>query len=220
MRELYVNTVSNNLFNVLNQLMQMEEFNQFRLVGGTALSLQLGHRISVDIDLFTDADYGSIDFVYIDNVLQKTFPFTEMLYAGNISFGKSYHIGNSKNEAVKVDMFYTDPFIRPIVEKDFVRMASIEEIAAMKMEVVGNKGRKKDFWDIHELLDYLSFNEMFALHAERYPYSHSKEELINKIVDFQFADDDFDPTCLKGKYWDLIKSDFIGEITPSKHQNQ
>jgi hypothetical protein len=208
MKKLYFNTVSNNLLEALNRLMQMEEFYPFRLVGGTALSLQLGHRISVDIDLFTDADYGSVDFTVIDNLLKKTFHFTEMLYLGNNGFGKSYYIGNSRNEAVKLDLFYTDPFIRPITTKGFVRMATIEEIAAMKMEVIGNGGRKKDFWDIHELLDYLSLEQMLALHAERYPYSHSKEVLTNKLVDFQFVDDDLTPICLKGKYWELIKVDF------------
>jgi hypothetical protein len=188
--------------------MQMEEFNPFRLVGGTALSLQLGHRVSVDIDLFTDADYGSIDFTVIDDLLKKTFPFTEMLYLGNNSFGKSYYIGNSRNEAIKLDLFYTDSFIRPITTKDFVRMATTEEIAAMKMEIIGKGGRKKDFWDIHELLDYLSLKQMLVLHAERYPYSHSNEILTNKLVDFQFADADLTPICLKGKYWELIKVDF------------
>ena len=216
MRDLYLNTVSNNLAEVLNQLMRMEEFNPFRLVGGTALCLQLGHRISIDIDLFTDVDYDSIDFTSIDNLLGKTFPFTEMLYLGNNSFGKSYYIGNSRNEAVKLDLFYTDSFIRPMVEKDFVRMASIEEISAMKMEIIGNGGRKKDFWDIHELLDYLSLEQMLDLHAERYPYGHSKELLTNKLVDFQFADDDLSPICLKGKYWELIKEDFHEMIQISK----
>jgi len=216
MKKIFLNTVSGNLLKTLTQLMQMEEFNPFRLVGGTALSLQLGHRISVDIDLFTDANYESIDFTAIDNLLKTTFPFTEMLYLGNNSFGKSYYIGNSRNEAVKLDLFYTDSFIFPTVEKDFLRMASIEEIAAMKMEVIGNGGRKKDFWDIHELLDYLSLEQMFTFHAERYPYSHRKDLLINKLVDFQFADDDLTPICLKGKYWELIKLDFIDIIQITK----
>jgi len=216
MKKLFLNTISSDLLKTLRLLMQMEKFSPFRLVGGTALSLQLGHRISVDIDLFTDANYESIDFAAIDNLLKKTFPFTEMLYLGSNSFGKSYYIGNSKNEAVKLDLFYTDLFIRPIVEKDFVRMASTEEIAAMKMEVIGTGGRKKDFWDIHELLDYLSLEQMLALHAERYPYSHSKDVLINKFVDFQFADDDLTPICLKGKYWELIKVDFCDIIQIAK----
>jgi len=208
MKKLYLNTVSTNLLETLTQLMRMEELNPFRLVGGTALSLQLGHRISVDIDLFTDVDYESIDFTAIDKLLEKTFAYTEMLYSGNSSFGKSYYIGNDRNEAVKLDLFYTDLFIRPIVEIDLLRMSSIEEIAAMKMEVIGNGGRKKDFWDIHELLDYLSLKQILALHAERYPYSHSKDVLRSKLVDFQFADDDLDPICQKGKYWELIKVDF------------
>ena len=135
---------------------------------------------------------------------------------GNNSFGKSYYIGNSRNEAIKLDLFYTDSFICPIVEKNLVRMASIEEIAAMKMEVVGNGGRKKDFWDIHELLDYLSLEQILALHSERYPYSHSKNVLINKLIDFQVADNDTDPICLKGKYWELIKEDFNDIIQIAK----
>jgi len=216
MKRLYLNIVSSNLLKTLTQLMQMEIFNPFRLVGGTALSLQLGHRVSVDIDLFTEANYESIDFTAIDNLLQRKFPFSEMLYFGNNSFGKSYYIGDSRNEAVKLDLFYTDSFIRPIVEKDFLRMASIEEIAAMKMEVIGNGGRKKDFWDIHELLDYLSLEQMLALHAERYPYNHSKDALINKLVDFQFANDDLTPICLKGKYWELIKEDISDIIQIAK----
>ena len=207
MKKLYIDTVSGNLFEILKQLMQMEEFNPFRLVGGTALSLQLGHRISADIDLFTDAEYNSVDFTYLDNLLEKTFPYTEMLYFGNTGFGKSYYIGNNRNEAVKLDLFYTDTFIRPMVETEYIRMASIEEIAAMKMEIIGNEGRKKDFWDIHEILDVLSLEKILDLHAERYPYSHSKDVLKNKLVDFQFADDDLMPICLKGKYWELIKED-------------
>ena len=183
MRNLYLNTVSDNLLNTLQKLMGMKEFETFRLVGGTALSLQLGHRLSADIDLFADKLYGGIDFELIDKLLENSFPFVEMLYKGNAGFGKSYYVGNSKEEAVKLDLYYTDTFIRPIVEKNFVRMASIEEIAAMKMEIVGNGGRKKDFWDIHELLDYLSLEQMLALHAERYPYSHSKEELIKEDFD-------------------------------------
>lgn len=61
--------------NALIKLMSCEELSQFRLVGGTALSLQLGHRISVDIDLFTDAPYESVDFAKIDSLLNAMFPY-------------------------------------------------------------------------------------------------------------------------------------------------
>ncbi len=61
-KPIFKNTVSDLLWETLTQLMNWEELSTFRLVGGTALSLQIGHRMSVDIDLFTDAEYGSIDF--------------------------------------------------------------------------------------------------------------------------------------------------------------
>jgi len=54
--------------------MRAKEFEAFRLVGGTSLSLQIGHRESVDIDLFSDLTYGSIDFNVIDSYLDKEFP--------------------------------------------------------------------------------------------------------------------------------------------------
>jgi hypothetical protein len=60
--KMYWNTVTPLLKIILIELMNEPLFNKFRLVGGTALSLQIGHRMSVDIDLFTDYEYGSVDF--------------------------------------------------------------------------------------------------------------------------------------------------------------
>ncbi|WP_228378406.1 MULTISPECIES: nucleotidyl transferase AbiEii/AbiGii toxin family protein [Chryseobacterium] len=74
---LYYNTVNDGLKNSLQILMKSDVFENFRLVGGTSLSLQLGHRISVDIDLFTDAEYGSIDFGKIDLFLKNNFAYLD-----------------------------------------------------------------------------------------------------------------------------------------------
>ena len=67
--ELKYNTVKSQLRSVLSWLMADKEFDCFRLVGGTALSLQLGHRESVDIDLFTEEPYGEVNFNAIDKHL-------------------------------------------------------------------------------------------------------------------------------------------------------
>ena len=74
-RSLQYNTVKPILRTTLERLMLIEEFAPFRLVGGTSLSLRYGHRMSDDIDLFTDAIYGSIDFQRLQNILQATFPY-------------------------------------------------------------------------------------------------------------------------------------------------
>jgi hypothetical protein len=66
---LHWNTVKPILKEVLTVLMQNDLFQPFRLVGGTSLSLQIGHGMSDDIDLFTDHPYESINFAAIDNLI-------------------------------------------------------------------------------------------------------------------------------------------------------
>jgi hypothetical protein len=205
---LYLNTVSDFLWNALNQLMLIEEFNSFRLVGGTSLSLQLGHRESIDIDLFTDADYGSIDFSILEAKLIEIFPYLDSLSVDLVGMGKSYFIGNNEHELIKLDLFYTDPFVFPVVVNQNIRFSSIEEVAAMKFEIIANGGRKKDFWDIHELLETYTLDEMIDFYLKRNPYGYSKDELVAKITDFSSAEDDFTPNCHVGKVWELIKLDF------------
>jgi len=207
--KLHLNTVSNLLWVSLKTLMNTKEFETFRIVGGTSLSLQLGHRESIDIDLFTDAEYGSLDFDILETKLQELFPYVDAATDTEVGMGKSYFIGNNPSDLVKLDLFYTDPFVFPVLIVDEVRFASIEEVAAMKLEVVARGGRKKDFWDIHELLEKFEINTLFEYYLKRYPYSASREDLIEKLVDFELADDEFTPNCYKDKDWDIIKLDFI-----------
>ena len=212
---LYYNTVTPLLREILIHLMSVDVFADFRLVGGTALSLHRGHRMSVDIDLFTDADYNTINFDRIEAFLRQHYPYVDTYNYNVIGFGKSYFVGNSKDDAVKLDLFYTDPFIDEIVEVDNIRLASIEEIIAMKLDVILRTGRKKDFWDIHELREDYTIKDMFALHEKRYPYTHNKETLRTKFTDFEEADDDFEPDCLRGNHWEFVKldiTDFVNGI--------
>ncbi|WP_396162085.1 nucleotidyl transferase AbiEii/AbiGii toxin family protein [Flavobacterium sp.] len=208
---LYYKTVNNLLKEVLLQLMAAKEFENFRLVGGTSLSLQIGHRESIDIDLFSDLEYGKIDFVAIENYLEINFKYIDHLSNIIPGMGKSYLIGEYKDNALKLDIFYTDKFIQPIYLEDTIRMATIEEIIAMKLDVVQRGGRKKDFWDLHELFEKYSLTQMLDLHEQRYPYTHDRDLIIQNFTDFSIADDEFNPICFKGKYWEFIKED-IEEI--------
>ncbi|MBE0392690.1 nucleotidyl transferase AbiEii/AbiGii toxin family protein [Flavobacterium sp. PL002] len=204
---LYYSTVNDLLKNSLLQLMQSEIFNDFRLVGGTALSLQIGHRESIDIDLFSDADYGTLDFGSIENYLKENFKIVD--YLDTIpAMGKSYFIGEDKENTIKLDLYYTDSYIQPYIEVNGVRMATIEEIIAMKIDVVQRGGRKKDFWDLHDLLQLYNISQMLDLHEQRYPYTHDRDLIIQNFTSFDQADEDFNPICFKGKYWGFIKEDF------------
>ncbi|MDP4272057.1 MAG: nucleotidyl transferase AbiEii/AbiGii toxin family protein, partial [Bacteroidota bacterium] len=78
--------------------------------------------------------------------------------------------------------------------------------------VISRGGRKKDFWDLHELLDSYPLDKMIELHRERYPYQHERDEIIRNLLYFDEADCDFDPVCLKHKYWEVIKLDFVAAV--------
>lgn len=207
--KLYYITLKPLLLNVLNALMAAREFDEFRLVGGTALSLYRGHRESADIDLFSDSPYGSIDFAAIDAFLHKTFSYVDTYEYNVIGMGKSYYIGIKKDDCIKLDLFYTDGFIQKVKLIDGIRLATIEEIIAMKIDVISRGGRKKDFWDIHELKDDYSFEKMIDLHKQRNPYTHDEKIIKSNFTNFKDSDDDFDPVCLKGKKWEIIKLDIL-----------
>jgi hypothetical protein len=168
--------------------------------------LQLGHRVSVDIDLFTDAEYGSIDFIPVYNKLVKNYPVVIGNKPDNKGFGLSYLVGHSAAELVKLDLFYCDSFIFPPVEIDHIRMADIKDVVLMKLEIISNGGRKKDFWDLSELLYHINFDTMLELYLQKYPYFDTNS-VVSQLTNFTYADNEPDPICLRGKYWEIIKLD-------------
>jgi hypothetical protein len=209
LKNLHWNTVSPLLKEILLDLMLEELFSSFRLVGGTALSLQIGHRRSVDIDLFTDAEYRSIDFIEIKNFLQNKYTYFNTSSIDIVAFGTYFEVGNSIDDFVKIDLFYTDEFVFEELVIDTIRMASIEEIIAMKLDVILRGGRKKDFWDLHYFLEKIPLDKMISYFQKRYPYNDDFSKIKPMIVDFAAADLDFEPNCLLSKNWELIKIDFM-----------
>lgn len=210
---MYWNTVHPTLRGILQSIMEDRLFDPFRLVGGTALSLQWGHRMSVDIDMFTDADYGSIDFSRIWEGLNGHYAYVDVHNPSMANIGMSLFVGHHRDDAIKLDMYHTDAFIRPHLYRDGIRMADAADIIAMKLDIIGRGGwkggRKKDFWDIHQAFDNYPLVEMLGFYQERYPYGHTPDELIRGLNDFTQADEDFEPLCLLGKHWDLIRHDFV-----------
>ena len=204
---IHLKTVDPELMRILRLLMSEPLFGNFRLVGGTALSLQIGHRKSIDIDLFSDTDYGAIDFELIKSYLKSNFDYCDFVTADNVAFGQSFFIGRDEESSVKLDLFYTEKFCFDSIIADNIRMASLQEIAAMKLDVVLRGARKKDFWDVHALLNTFSLEEMIAFHKKRYKELHDRESIKYNLIKFELAEEDFDPDCLRGNYWEFIKED-------------
>ncbi len=87
--------------------MAAKEFNAFRLVGGTSISLFRGHRESVDIDMFSDAPYDSIDFIAIYTYLCNTFSYVDTNDYKVVGLGSSYYVGNT--EKIVLNWTYSIP---------------------------------------------------------------------------------------------------------------
>jgi hypothetical protein len=207
---LHYETITPFLKEVLIDLMTNPLFRPFRLVGGTSLSLRFGHRMSNDIDLFTDAPYGSLDFSIFESFLRISYPYYFCTDRTNIvGFGRSYYVGYSIEDPAKIDLFYHEALIEPVDIIDNIRIASVQDIVAMKVDVVSRSGRKKDFWDLHELLNIYSIPEMLEMHELRFEYTHNRDEIIKNFTNFKAADNEIDPICLKGKDWEDIKIDFL-----------
>ncbi|MCR5157532.1 MAG: nucleotidyl transferase AbiEii/AbiGii toxin family protein [Prevotella sp.] len=131
-----------------------------RLVGGTALSLQIGHRESVDLDLFS---VELLDNLQVQTLLIDKFGFIPSVVAENTLIGFV--------DGVKIDVIYHPfPWLEDAIRQDGMIIATIADIAAMKMHAIINSGKRpKDFVDLAFMSMYYSYNEIKSLLLQRYP---------------------------------------------------
>ena len=150
---LHTETVSASTLDLLKRLQQIRELANTRLVGGTALALHLGHRKSIDLDLF-----GTFDpMVSFRKILVDAGFSAEGSENGAV---QSLSVNN-----VKVDLVnYPYSWIDDALVEDGVRLAGLKDIAAMKLSAVANRGRKKDFIDIARLFDVFSLEQILTLY--------------------------------------------------------
>ena len=195
-------TVTESTLALLNELMQLPELRSFFLVGGTNLSLKLGHRISVDLDLFTDAPFdrdallGTLEKRFSDLLIIKHTPGAILGFI----------------ERVKVDfILYEYPMLAPIEEIDGIRLASLPDLAAMKVNAISRRGVQKDFWDIAELLDHFSLEEMLLFFKQKHKAT-DVGHIVRSLVYFADADESEPPLTLKTHNWDGVKKKIEGAV--------
>lgn len=137
MKRLRTNIASPLLLDCLQKIMSNKAFEDYYLVGGTALALQRGHRISIDIDMFTNTLYGEMKTNEIKEALLETFPYTENLERlDETMMVYSLFVGNSGTDCVKLDICYDEKPVFPMVNIERVRMLSEKDIAAMKISLL------------------------------------------------------------------------------------
>ena len=168
---LHVNTVEPKTLDLLRRLLAHEECRHFSLAGGTALALHLGHRISVDLDLFTQERFDS-------NALFESLRDSEVFRDAVASCSQSINslslFIKTEGQEVKVDFIrhhYSN--LIPIQKIDNIRIFSVQDIAAMKLNAIANRGAKKDFFDVHSLLTRFSLDDLLAFFENKYAQMNS-----------------------------------------------
>ena len=202
------------LMDCLRKIMSHEAFNDYYLVGGTALALQRGHRISIDIDMFTNLLYGDMKTGELKDALTSLFPYVESLEKlDETRVVYSLFVGTERDNCVKLDICYDEKPVLPLIEGEGIRMVSEKDIAAMKLNAISqDRQRKKDFWDIHDLLESYPIDKLVTFALDRYPWSLTLPNIIDGFKRLPQLNDYTEVKCLKGKYWEFIVEDLMEQI--------
>ena len=195
---LHTKTIESGTLSLLKKLMALDELKDFYLVGGTALSLQYGHRLSIDLDLFTTTNYS---YRAVVDCLKKAFGNSFQHEEKESKFGLFCFINN-----VKVDLInYKHQQIDEGIFEEGIRQYSSKDIAAMKIQAILGRGRKKDFWDLAELLEKYSLPEIIDFHAKKFPSQQLLISIPQAVIYFDEAEESENPISLKNQTWLSVK---------------
>ncbi len=195
---LHTSAIEPGTFSLLREVMELPILQPFSLIGGTALALRYGHRSSVDLDLFYHKEFSQSQIVEnLERVFQKRFVYKQE----QTRFGIFCFI-----DGVKVDIVhFPHPPIAPFEEYEKVRFYNDADIAAMKIQAILGRGKKKDFWDLYELLQHYSLQQIIDWHKQKYPSQMLAISIPHAITYFVDADDSETPVSFKSQTWEGIK---------------
>lgn len=194
--DLFKNTVQPETWDLLKGLMEIPELAEFALVGGTNLSLKLGHRISEDIDLFTNKAFDRNGV--FESIVEK--------YPQTIKIDERKQTLLLNIDGVKVDIIlHQYPYLKEVEKIEDIRFLALEDVVPMKLEAMATRGVKKDFWDLAELANHYTLEQMLGFHVEKYPNSDIGH-IILAMTYFEDAEkQESNPQDLKGQSWNDIK---------------
>ncbi len=179
----------------LIKIMQTLALSDRILVGGTGLALYKGHRLSVDIDLFSPNPVEPFIIVPELEAIGKV----TVLANTNISLHLLFD--NIKVDVVK----YGYEWIRPIHKENDIRLASLEDIGAMKLAAVTNRGSKKDFYDIYFLLQEHTLQSLLNWFEEKFP-NWNLLLVLKSLTYFEDAEQTEQPVVIGKKVsWGKVK---------------
>ncbi|HMB22968.1 MAG TPA: nucleotidyl transferase AbiEii/AbiGii toxin family protein [Anaerolineales bacterium] len=202
MSDLFWNTITENMKFVLNGFSQSGIGKYFYLAGGTALALQLGHRHSVDLDFFSPTE----DIPTIRSGLEEALaPFDATLT--DSAWGNLVYVV----KGVRIGFYgYGYPLLESVIEKEDLHLASITDIALMKLDTLLTRAARKDFYDLYFICQKIPLRQLLDLAPQKYPSVRDFEaQVVKRLVYFENAENETDPSLLKPVTWQAVKDYFI-----------
>ena len=195
---LYYNILTKDTLDILKAIQSNPFFDGLRLVGGTSLALQYGHRLSIDLDFFGNWTHDTSEI--------------EMELIG---LGEFKALKNSKSinvytlNSVKIDFVdYPYSWLEEAIRTDGLTLAAEKDIAAMKLAAICGRGTKKDFIDLYFLLEHFSIEQIMSYYTQKFPQA-SIYLVLKSMVYFDDAEHEESPVMLKQVPWAMVKETII-----------
>jgi predicted nucleotidyltransferase component of viral defense system len=205
---LHLNTIDETTLQILKKLSSADYMNGFALAGGTSLALQIGHRKSIDIDMFAFSDQ---DMKELDLALQNDF--SDIVVRKSTPIFIFCNIDSVKCDFVKYANY---PLLKPCISIEGIRMFAIEDIIAMKLNAICGRGSKKDFYDIYSVLNIFSLKEILGFYDAKYGSDNSWMAL-KSLQYFEDADNSEEPVLIHNfPKWNVMKKRFTDLVNNFK----
>ena len=205
MDNFYIQTLPSETAKIVDKLQKerLDFLEKFYLSGGTALSLQLGHRESEDLDFFTGSKFKP---VFLQSELEK------LGQLRNVEIAKGTF--NVFIDGVKLQFLeYPYQLLKKCSKFGQISLSSVIDIACTKLQTIGARGSKKDFIDLFFILDKYSLDELFIQLKNKYSKTiYNEAHILKSLVYFVDADKQPDPRMHKNVTWVEVKSKIMEKV--------
>lgn len=201
---MFEQTISKQTKQSLELIGTLPAFQQFYLAGGTALALQLGHRTSLDLDFFSTRTFSEDRCI---TTLSKKAKFRLRQ--------KDVQTVHGVLDTTRVSFIhYPYKLLYKTLLYCGVQLADIRDIACMKLDAIATRGSKKDFIDIHTILQtQYSLQEVLLLFEKKYKkIDYNMVHVLKSLVFFADADSEPAPNMFVGIKWEQTKNDIKKEV--------
>lgn len=179
---------------LLVSLAPQPALRDFALGGGTSLALRFGHRLSVDLDFFTTQEFSPETLIASLDISPYTIT------------GRAANSLTIDAAGVKLDLLrHAYSLLEPVESIDGISLISLPDLAAMKLNAIANRGSKKDFYDLAELLKRFTIRQMIGFFTEKYPAT-DPFTVIRSLAWFEDAELEPDPLPLNSVTWKEVKA--------------